>query len=484
MPTYSLEEILNPKSIAIIGATNNPNAMGNGFVRSLVAYGFAGGIYPVNPKSSEINGIRAYRNIKDIEGSVDYVISSIPAHGVLEMIADCSQKGVKAIHLFTARFGETGRQDAIDLEQQVLAAAKDAGIRLIGPNCMGLFYPSLGISFSDALPHQGGRTGFLSQSGQMAEDVGRYAALKGVFFSKAVSYGNALDYNECDFLEYFAEDPGTDLILMYVEGVRDGVRFKEMLKNTATVKPVVILKGGMGESGTRMTASHTASMAGSQKIWRSMVRQAGAVSADNMEELLDVAATFTHLPPLAGFNVGVAGGGGGSSVLAADQCEAAGLNVIALPDDIREALKAAGSTIWDWIGNPADMSIRDRHDFTPGHSLELMANHKDFHLLLGLMMDPHHEHQKGTTVEDIMAQFKIETRQIKPFLAVVPDKSLGGEEFDDWKWELLCRMRTRLLELNVPFYPTISRAARAAWKVADYYDRRAVNSLEAVNREQ
>ena len=195
---------------------------------------------------------------------------------------------------------------------------------------------------SDALPHKGGRAGFLSQSGQMAEDVGRYAALKGVFFSKAISYGNALDFNECDFLEYFASDPDTDIILMYVEGVRDGLRLRSVLAETTRTKPVIILKGGTGESGTRMTSSHTASMAGSHKIWQHMVRQAGAVSADNMEQLLDIAATFTHLPPLKGFNVGVAGGGGGSSVLAADQCEAAGLNVIPLPAEIREELKASG----------------------------------------------------------------------------------------------------------------------------------------------
>ena len=124
MVSCSLEEILNPESIAIIGATNNENAMGNGFVRSLIEYGFSGNIYPVNPKSPEISGLRAYKNIKDIEGTVDYVISSIPAHGVLDMIADCAEKGVKAIHLFTARFSETGRPDAIDLEKKVLEAAQ------------------------------------------------------------------------------------------------------------------------------------------------------------------------------------------------------------------------------------------------------------------------------------------------------------------------------------------------------------------------
>ena len=471
MHSHPLKELLNPGSIAVIGATNNANTPGYSFVNSLIEYGFSGNIYPVNPRHPQVAGLKAYKNIREIEGPVDYVISSVPADAVLEMIKDCSQKGVKAIHLFTARFSETGRPEGIELERKVVEAAKTAGIRLIGPNCMGLFYPEKGISFSDALPKKGGATGFISQSGQMAEDVCRYAALRGVFFSQAISYGNAVDFNECDFLEHMADDPETERILMYVEGVRDGLRLSEVLKKTTPRKPVIILKGGAGESGTRMTASHTSSMAGSKQIWQAMVRQSGAIVAESMEELLDIAASFTFLKPINGFNVGIAGGGGGASVLAADQSEAAGLKVIPLPADIREELKQNGSKIWDWIDNPADMSIRDRNDFTPGHCLELMGKHRDFHLLIALMMDPHHEHQKGTTLEDILAQFKIDTRLIKPMLAVVPDKSLGGEEFDDWKWELLCRLRSKLMEVGVPFYPTIGRAARAAWKMADYYGR-------------
>jgi len=415
--------------------------------------------------------VKAYGNISAIDGPVDYVISSVPAHAVLDMIRDCGRKGVKAIHLFTARFSETGRPEGIELEKQILKAARDTGIRLIGPNCMGLFYPAKGISFSDALPHKGGSTGFVSQSGQMAEDVCRYAALRGVFFSKAISYGNAIDFNECDFLEHLADDPETERILMYVEGVRDGSRLCALLKKITAAKPVIVLKGGMGEAGTRITSSHTASMAGSKQIWTAMIRQSGAIVAESMEELLDIAAAFTFLEKIEGFNVGVAGGGGGASVLAADQCEAAGLKVIPLPGDIREKLRQNGSQIWDWIDNPADMSIRDRSEFTPGHCLELMAKHPDFHLLIALMMDPHHEHQKKTTLEDIITQFKVQTRFIKPMLAVVPDKSLGGEEFDDWKWKMLCRLRSKLLELKIPFYPTIGRAARAAFKMADYYGR-------------
>jgi len=472
MTPHPLEGIFHPKSIAVIGATSNPNTGAFGFTESLIEYGYRGKIYPVNPTHTEILGIRAYPNIKDVPGPVDYVISCVPAPAVLDMIADCSQKGVKTIHLFTARFSETGREEGVELEREVLQAAKRGGIRIIGPNCMGLYYPKEGISFCDAMPKKSGTTGLISQSGQMAEEVGRYAALRAVYLSKAISYGNAIDFNECDFLEYFSQDPDTNVILMYVEGVRNGKRFLKLLQHATAIKPVIILKGGKGESGTRMASSHTASLAGSRKIWESLIYQAGAVSAESLEELIDLATSFTYLPPILGLNVGVAGGGGGASVLAADQCEAAGLNVIPLPAEIRDELKRKGSKIWDWIGNPVDMSIRDRVDFVPGDTLQMMAKNKNFDMLIALMNDPHHKRQKGTTAESYLEQFNLEAQKDKPMLAVIPEKSLGADEFDHWSWKVVCEVRTKLIEAGIPFYPTAVRAATAARKLVGYYQER------------
>ncbi|MBW2091157.1 MAG: CoA-binding protein, partial [Deltaproteobacteria bacterium] len=396
MSKHPLEEILHPRSIAVIGASGNKNVPGYQFTASLLIYGFKGKVYPVNPKYTEIAGLKAYPDIRDIPDTVDYVISCVPASQVLNLVKGCVRKEVKALHLFTARFSETGRKDAAELEREILREAQKGGVRIIGPNCMGLYYPDMGISFSDAMPQKSGSVGLVSQSGQLAEELGRYAAMRGVYFSKAISYGNALDLNECDFLDYLARDPETRVILMYVEGVRDGKRFFSSLCNAASTKPVIILKGGRGQSGTRAAASHTASLAGSQKVLDALVVQAGAVSARNFEEMIDLAAAFNFLPPVSGFNVGVAGGGGGASVLAADQCEESGLEVIPLPQEIRDELKSKGSGIWDWIGNPADMSIRDNRDFGPGNILELMAANDNFHLLIAIMSDPHHERQKGT----------------------------------------------------------------------------------------
>jgi acyl-CoA synthetase (NDP forming) len=442
---------------------------GRQFLEGLVEYGFQGDIYPVNPKHDHILGKKAYADILDIPGTVDYVISCIAAPHVLDLVERSSQKGVKAIHFFTARFSETGRPEAAQLENDLLASARKKGIRIIGPNCMGLYYPSKGIAFSDALPKESGSAGFISQSGQIAEELARYAALRGVYFNKAVSYGNALDFNECDFLDYFTQDPNISIILMYLEGIKNSDHFFKKLKHATLTKPVVILKGGRGKSGSRAVASHTASMAGSMEIMESLIRQAGAVTASNLEELLDIAACFYLLEPIRGVRAGVGGGGGGASVLSADQCEEAGLDVIPLPDEIKDQLRENGSTIWDWIGNPVDMSIRDSADFKPGHVMELMAADPHFDLLIAILMDPHHEHQKHITPEDYLKAFKFDACKDKPVLAVLPDKAMGASDYDHWTWKRLCEVRTLLLEQKIPFFPTVKRAAIAARKTAEYY---------------
>ena len=471
---HPIEELFNPRSIAVVGASNNPQTAGYNFTNALLKYGYQGNIYPVNPKYSEILGLKAYATVKDIPGPVDYVISAVLAPLVPAMLKDCSHNGVKVIHLFTARFSETGRSDAAKLEQEVLKLARGYSIRLIGPNCMGLFFPRLGISFSDAMPHENsGPVGLISQSGQAVEEIVRSAALRGLFFSKAISYGNALDFNECDFLDYLAQDPETRLILMYIEGLRDGRRFFDSLRQAVAQKPVVILKGGRGQSGARAVASHTASLAGSADLLEVVLAQAGAVSADSMEEFIDLAVAFHYLPPIGGLQVGVMGGAGGASVLAADQCEAAGLDVIPIPPEIREELKSQGISIWDWIGNPVDHSIRGEDaKFDHSEMLALMAKNERFDLLIVMFGEPHHERYKGRTADDYLEEYRIENCKPKPVMATVPNRDLGIDHYADWNWKIIYEIRTKLLAKGIPFYPSIGRAARAAKKVANYYRRR------------
>jgi len=472
MSSHPLEEILHPRSIAVVGASGS--GRGEGFLSPLLEFGFKGKVYPVNPKYPEIMGLKAYPTVRDIPDAVDYVISVVPAREVPKMLEDAAYKGVRAVHLFTARFSETGRPQAAQLEQEILKLAKKLGIRLIGPNCMGVFYPAEGLSFQDEFPKQSGPVALISQSGNVAGEIIHNAGRRGVYFSKAISYGNAIDLNECDYLEYLAQDPETKIILMYIEGAKDGKRFCDILRRTIPIKPVIILKGGRGEAGARATASHTASLAGSLRVWEAMVAQAGAISVDTLDELIDLAASFRFLPPIRGKRVGVAGGAGGASVLAADECERAGLEVIPLPPEFREEMKNRGISIWDWLSNPADLSIRENDDFTVGTALEMMAKNPNFDLLIAIMGHMHRRFMGADLTIDkyLSEQYGLNACRIKPFLAVVPDASLGLKEWDSWEWKMNCELRTRLIEENVPFYPSITRAANAANKMINYYRKR------------
>jgi acyl-CoA synthetase (NDP forming) len=468
MAAHPLEELLHPRAIAVVGASNNVN-QGPNFFGVLQELKFEGPLYPVNPRHAEILGVKAYASVKDIPGVVDYVISSVPASQVLGMVADSAEKGVKVIHLFTARFSETGRREAAKLEQEILRQAKKAGIRLIGPNCMGVYYPEGRISFRDDLPRESGPVGLISQSGSVVHECVEMAAQRGLRFSKGISYGNAIDLNECDYLEYLAQDPKTETIMMYIEGVRDGRKFFDTLRRTTATKPVIIVKGGRGQSGTRATASHTASLAGSMDIWETAVRQAGAISAQHIEELVDVAAAAHYLGQIPGRRVGVAGGAGGSSVLAADLCEEAGLDVIPLPAEIRQKLKDMGSEIWDWISNPADMSIRIDRDFSVGDMLKIMAGNQYFDLLITFVRGGGPGGLRRVSAETFLEQYHLDELKNKPLLAVVEERNRGSSDEREWMQDLIKEVKERLIAAGVPFYPSIERAARAASKLIDYY---------------
>jgi acyl-CoA synthetase (NDP forming) len=469
MSNHPLEEILHPKSIAVVGASDT--GRGGGFLTPLQNSGYRGKIYPVNPKYSTIGGLPAYPRVSAIPGPVDYVISSIPAHQVMDLIEDCGQKGVKGLHLFTARFSETGRKDAADLEREILKRARKYGLRIIGPNCMGVYYPQEGIAFNDGMPSEPGKVGLISQSGQVVGEIVNFASQQGVRFSKAISYGNALDFNECDYLDYLAQDPETEIILLYIEGVRDGRRFPASLHKAASSKPVLIVKGGRGNAGTRATVSHTASLAGSQQVWEALVRQSGAVNVSNLEDLADLAVAFNFLPPATGRRLAVLGGSGGSSVLAADQCEEAGLDVIPFPQDIREKLKESGNPIWDWIGNPADFSISMGDHEAAFRIGRLMVEHPAFDVIMTFVHGPWRNQKKNISVEEHLLQYKFAIQSLKPKVFVYQEMR-GHDKDDEESMKSRLAIKERLIEWKLAVYPTIDRAARALSDFIGYYENR------------
>jgi acyl-CoA synthetase (NDP forming) len=351
----SLDYMFHPRSVAVVGASTHDGP--GSFVGAIKEMGFTGDLYPVNPKADEIAGLKCYHSLTEIPGDVDHVISSVPLRFVEQLVEDAGQKHVKVIHFFTAGFSETGDAEAAALERRVLERAHALGIRVIGPNCMGLYVPKAGISFMPGMPVQHGPVAVLSQSGANAGEFCRTGAVRGLRYSKVISYGNGTDVRESELLEYCAEDPDTEVIACYIEGLRDGAHFLRALRKAAAVKPVAILKGGRTEEGTRAVNSHTGSLAGSLEVFDAAVRQAGAVRVDRMEELVDQAVAFRYLKSLPGSRAGIVGGGGGYSVLASDEVGAGGLQMPALPDDVQQKLRdftpAAGTS----VRNPVDTSV-------------------------------------------------------------------------------------------------------------------------------
>ncbi len=365
-----------------MGASANERVRGYGFVKDLIDFGFPGAIYPVNPRLDEMLGLKAYHRLEDIPGPVDFVISAVPASAILELVEGAKAKGTKLLHMFTARFSETGREEEAELERELERRIKEAGIRLIGPNCMGLYYPKQKLTFGAEMPSEPGNIGFLTQSGSHAFRVLKSGGARGLRFSKVVSYGNALDLNEADFLDFFAEDPDTDIIAAYIEGVKEGRRFFGALRRAAARKPVVVLKGGRSAAGHAAASSHTAALASQMSVWEATVRQAGALEVHTVSEMVDLMVAFTNAGPARGNRVGVMGGAGGGMVEAADLCAEAGLELPALSDDMREALREKLPHAWDWISNPIDISITGG-----GHSdtfllLEMMAASPDFDAII------------------------------------------------------------------------------------------------------
>ncbi|OGO07301.1 MAG: hypothetical protein A2Y61_06965 [Chloroflexi bacterium RBG_13_60_13] len=354
----ALEFLFHPRSIAIVGTPSDPvmNQGAGVFLDSLIAFGYQGDVYPVNPKLSEIRGLKSYPSIMSLPHDPDYVICCIPAALTPQLVKDCGSRGVKAISIYTAGFSEASEQGR-EVEQELVGLAHQGGIRLIGPNCMGLYCPSTRLSYSSLLSREPGSVGLLCQSGGISLALTIMGNFMGIRFSKVVSYGNAADLNEADFLEYLSHDDDTRTVGAYIEGVRDGPRFLRALTRLSRSKPVAVLKGGCTEAGAKATASHTGSLAGDARIWRGLCRQAGAMEVHSSEEMVDFFEACLRLKPPKGRRVGIIAWGGGPSVITTDDCESAGLVVPTLGMETRKALKGFVSDPGSSLNNPIDSPV-------------------------------------------------------------------------------------------------------------------------------
>src|SRR5438105_2635084 len=459
------DSVFSPASVAVAGASSNPDSPGHDYVRSLIDFGFRGRVYPINPRASEIAGLRAYPSLADVPGDVEYVISCIPSDAVLALIDESRTTGVRVLHLFTGRFAETGRADAAQLEQAVKERAEAARIRLIGPNCMGVYDAAHGMAFRPDLPRLPGDVAFISQSGNNSVELMLHGAARGLRFSKVVSYGNGIDLTEADFLEYLARDHDTRVVGAYIEGTADGRRLFAALRRCAAAKPVVVLKGGRTRSGSRTAASHTAALAGQRQVWSAMLRQAGALEVATFDELIDMLVAFAFLrPPAAArrargrWRVGVVGGGGGRAVQSADVCEEAGLAVPSLPEHIRAMLREKAPDLADWVDNPVDQSILAGSGVSGARVLEMMVESSEFDALIANVGEDWVLGRPDAIerMAHLVGRFaEIGEKAQKPLAFVLG----SADSPDETKWRAVETGKQRLTDARLAVFPSVDRAA-------------------------
>lgn len=334
-----LDFLFSPNSVAIIGASRHEGKVGYTVLKNLISSDFPGEIYPVNPSADEILGYKSYKNILDINESVDLAIAAVPAESVLAVAEECGKKKIKGMVVISAGFRESGYKGA-ELERALVEKAKEYNFRILGPNCLGFIDTSTPINASFASkPPLKGNIVFASQSGAIMTGILDWSLEEGIGFNKFISLGNKSDLDETDVIEALANDPNTKVILLYLEGVEDGSKFFEIAKKTSRIKPIVVLKSGVSPAGARAASSHTGALAGSDKAYSTAFKQIGVLRAHNIEDLFNYGITFSkqNIPKTS--SVAIITNAGGPSIIATDAVEAEGLTMATFESETIEFLR-------------------------------------------------------------------------------------------------------------------------------------------------
>lgn len=472
------KQFFYPRTVAVIGASTNEEVFGSRYLNALIKYGYKGKLYPVNPHADKIFGLKAYPNVVDIPGSVDLAVISVPARFVAGVLLDCLKKSIKAVVVLTAGFSEIGEEGRV-LEKELSQLASQ-GIRVMGPNCFGVYCPGGAMTLlpGSAFPQESGPVALIAQSGLFSEMIVVQSRGQGIRFSKVISYGNACDINEADLLEYLAEDAETKVILAYIEGVKDGRRFLDIVRRVSRTKPVVIWKAGLTQLGTAAASSHTGSLAGDKAVWDAFFRQSGAIQVGSGEELIDAAIAFTKYPSGCGSRVGLVSGGGGSAVTGADLCENLGLALPTLARDIQDKLGLLLPNVGVCVRNPIDIA-------TPHPSVKLLTSVletvasseqidviimrqiflsvKATRLVIGFSTVSEEEQKQLMEIPLIINE------RFGKTLVMVLEEEMTDTDMIEFEAERR-RLRDYYLENGIPVYSTLDRAMRAVAHLAGYQE--------------
>ncbi len=354
-PDRLMDAIFDPKSVAVVGVPEGMK-IGRFFLMGLLSMGYKGKIYPVNPRLDEIDGIKVIKNTRDIPGPLDLAIVLVSKRHLFGVIEDLGAVGTRAAVIFTSGLGELG-EEGMKEQRELLDLARKYNIRLIGPNCQGVHVPKSGLSFFPQMPKDVGDISFVSGSGSLASLSIMRAASMGLFFSKVVSFGNAADLTPSDFISYLAGDPETKVIISYIEGIPEGRRFFDTLFEVTSKKPVVVWKAGLTSFGREAARSHTGAMTGEAELWEGALVQAGAVTAQGMDEILDAAMALKLIPRNTGDRVAIVSGPGGLAVVAADYIERAGLSLAHISNDTKKKIAGVIPDVGTSTRNPVDVGL-------------------------------------------------------------------------------------------------------------------------------
>jgi acetyltransferase len=361
-----LGNFFSARAIAVVGASRTPGKIGYDVLRNIIQYGYEGQVYPINPEAHEILGKKVYPSLLDVPGVIDLALVVVPPKKVLDTIDQCGAKKIDSAIIITAGFRESGI-DGLRLEQELITRAKRAGVRFIGPNCLGIIdtHAKINASFAAGMPERGS-IGFFSQSGALCLAVLDRALPDGLGFSKFISMGNKADITDTDVMLALSEDDRTKVILGYIEGLSDGRKFMEVARLVSQKKPVIILKSGITASGAKAASSHTGALAGREAAFDAAFKQSGIIRAHTLNELFNFAIAFAHQPLPRGPNVAVITNSGGPGILTADACDKSNLQLTPLHkefvDELRTFLPAVAS-----FYNPIDIlgdSGADRYERT------------------------------------------------------------------------------------------------------------------------
>ena len=474
--------IFEPKRIAIVGVSKEGFNFGSGILLSLLAIGFRGEIFPVNPKGGTIRGLKIYESIDSLPAPIDLGIIAVPARHVPRAVEECRKKGAAGVEILSSGFRESGTPEGAELEIQLKNIA-DGRFRIIGPNCFGIYNPKSALTVLPGpdLSCETGPVGFISQSGGMTVDFAFIGKWRGIRFSKMISFGNGVDLRETELLDYLGSDPDTGIIGMYIEGLDNGREFFETLRSVCDRKPVVIIKGGQSDSGRRAAMSHTASIGGKSELWRAVFRQSNAVPATDIRELADFSLAFSLLPGREYRGISLIGGGGALGVAAADAAAASGLIIPELDPGIQDEILAILPSPGSSAKNPVDVA---NPYVAPGVLKKTLlaagrCERVDIQIVIQLL---YHYNALAvslgkpsigsvTPAAELAAALREAAAESgKPLVAVLPDyrQGPGSQEIT----ALIREMRSMLTEGGIPVFDDIGDAIKSIRAVSNYYSRK------------